>query len=187
MAYDKVEDMIQDLQDGVAVAMLFVAAEIKDALRQHIESDVYGAYASDVYPRGHTLMKAVDTAQEVITGNMASVIYEPDGARSGTFSMVPEHIRNRYGKDPNDPLKPNPVSGDTFIRRIETGEGYDYQFKEGKGPGARPFLSNTVKELIEGKRALSAFIAGFNGYGSELKAMDVGTEITRTGDDFGGF
>ena len=185
--YNTVEEIIADLQAAVAAAMPSVAQAIQDTLRSHIESDVYAKYTSEVYPRKGTLLSGVDNANISTDGNSVTVTYEPNGAVGGTWAEMPEPIRRKYGMWDDDPIKPNPVSGDAFIRRIETGQGYDYKFKQGGGPGARPFLTNTVNELIEGKRALTAFIDAFNGYSSRLQAQDIGSEIFRDGNDFGGF
>lgn len=177
------DKLLAAIEAAIAAAMPSVAEEIKNCIADHVQSEIY-THESKVYPRSHTLLSGALDAKAFTDGTTASVDYNPSGVRPGTWAEMPENVRLKYGKSPSDPIKPNPLSGDAFIQRIETGS-YDYDTKF----GARPFLTHAVTDLIEGKRALNAFIDAFNANATDgLQAVDMGDqEIFRTADDFAGY
>lgn len=192
---EDIDLILRQITAGINGAMPAVAEDIKACIKEHIEVEVY-SYESEVYPRSGTLVAGVDNADVSIGGGHVIVNYEPDGTRRGTFSELSESVRKKYGKDPDDPLKPNPVKGDDFIARIEIGKSASKNGNGGFGSydyvtqvGPRPFLTHAVEELIEGKRALKTFISAFNSIAPNgMKAVDAGDqEIFRTSDDFAGF
>lgn len=178
---DDAIDILTRINDATIAAMPSVGEEIKSCIADHIASEVYN-YDSSVYPRSYTLLKGASNADVNIVGASVSVSYEPDGSRPGTFGELPKDVREKYNKSDTDLIKPNPLFGDAFINRIEKGT---YDYKGARKVGARPFLKHAVEELIEGKRALNAFISAFNGADAGLKMVDKGdAEIFRTGDDW---
>lgn len=172
--------ILTDINNAIDVAMMAVAYDMRDCLLEHIYDEVY-TYESRVYPRSYTLAKAALNSVVSGGGNEAKIEFNPSGVNTKTWASMDEADREEYGKDPSDPVKPNPVFGDAFIGRIEEGV---YDFK-GVHVGARPFFTNTVKELIEGRRALTTFISSFNSAATLVQAVDKGDqEIFRTGDDW---
>lgn len=174
--------LLSDVLQAVEYAMPVVGEDIRVCISEHILHDVYDQSPnSGAYPRSYTLYNAALSAGVTAGAGHVVVNFNPSGERPGTWAEMGDALMRKYGKKPSDPIKPNPVSGDDFIQRIETGKGYDYK----TNVGARPFLSRSIEELVEGKRALATFISAMNAANADLKVTDAGdAEIFRTGDDY---
>lgn len=127
---------------------------LRKKLKEFVEKNVYDAYKPSVYPRrsehpgyGVALNETdknamvVGFADALAGGGVVQMRYEPDGSHSGVFgNFYSGEKLGLIGADPNEPIKPSPVHGDSLIRRIETGEGYDWDVDV----GPRPFWTSFV-------------------------------------------
>lgn len=135
-----------------------VGEQMKAALKRHVEDDVYRAYHARVYIRrdgspgfGTALSDMENTVMIGTAGGRGmSFDYRPSGSNSATTADL-RPGNKYYNADNPEPIKPEEkaVHGDDLIRRIETGVGYDWQFRD-DGPGERPFWQNFVNEMIDG-------------------------------------
>ena len=171
-----------------------IYASMRERLYQHIQTDVYQAYTPSIYPRrsdngndvyGTPLDDMDKNAVKLGVGDKGyhpsgkvmgvGIKYEPSGEHSGKFGdfFGKEKLKEIHHK-PEDPVKPNPVSGNELIRRIETGKGYDWAFDM-----ERPFWSNFVAEMVDGGGLAEAIEGAFasQGYDVEIDKVD------RTGGD----
>lgn len=143
----------------VVNVMASIQADMKQALSDSIRRNVYSE-KTGIYPRrskhpgyGPPLndMEANTTDLGGMSNDAKSfyvgIRYQPSGEHTGKFGdfYSAEELED-LGKKPNEPIKPNPVHGDELIRRIETGEGYDWDYDK-----ARPFWTPFVEEQLSGK------------------------------------
>lgn len=185
----------QKLGHQVKDAVAAMEAPLKDDLAVHIEHDVYDAYTPKEYPRRRdnpdfgiplidmdanvTYYNKVDGPTFFDVGGGLSFSYKPDGSHSGTTADLPNESDN-YDADNPESIKPKPVHGDDLIRRIETGEGYDWKFK-GKGPGKREFWQKFVNEEMDGRMA-QHFANAMRAQGVEDLQIDWSDVVREEGD-----
>ena len=157
----------QELAAAVQASMASVGAFMKDALQRHIETDVYNAYTPKVYPRrsetpafGAPLSDMEANTAVNNRGAGVTLTYLPSGTHSGTTADLPQSS-SYYNPDNPRPIKPNPVHGDNLIRRIETGQGYDWD----TDVPARPFWQNFVNEMEGVGGLFDAFAAAMAAQG----------------------
>lgn len=53
--------LVQDVDDALFLSIQEIQPTVEDALRQHIESDIYGAFTPKSYERRHTLPSDIQT------------------------------------------------------------------------------------------------------------------------------
>lgn len=152
---------MQEYGAAVQFALDSVAADTKEALREHIFSDVYAQWSTPPqdyvrrYYAGGLLdpaaMQTIDlTAQTrgTLLRGLMTIVYAPDG---------------------NHQFE-NPASGDDLIGRIESGKGYEWR----RHPGPRPFWEKFVNEIIDGNRMGKTFDAAmYSALGSEYAGESV--------------
>lgn len=156
-----------EIMSAVQASMSTVGDFMKDALQRHIETDVYDAYSPKAYPRRSenaafgTPLSDMD-ANTMVNNRGAGVTltYLPSGSHSGTTADLPQSS-SYYNPDNPRPIKPNPVHGDTLIRRLETGKGYDWK----TDVPARPFWQNFVNEMESVGGLFDAFSAAMAAHG----------------------
>lgn len=137
----------------------FVLTETKDALRRHINEDVYDAHKPTVYPRrsehegyGPPLNDIESNSYPIGNidkdGNVTvGLNYLPSGEHSGTFGdFYGKKKLKELNRKASDPIKPEAgrADGNALIRRIETGKGYDWEFDK-----ERPFWTRFVEEMVD--------------------------------------
>ena len=136
-----------------------VGAAAKDALKRHIESDIYDKWTPTHYQRRYSGGLLNSGAVKVSTNSQRMMLtYEP-GGESDQWE--------------------NPASGNALIGRIESGSGYEWY----RHPGARPFWKAFTDEAIESLFASvfdAEMSARLNGMGFEYEG---GTTVERQSDD----
>ncbi|MEG1757790.1 MAG: hypothetical protein RR235_04950 [Oscillospiraceae bacterium] len=164
---------------AAAEAMPFLAERLKESLRRHIDTDVYGAYSPKEYPRrshnpefGTPLNDVETNTLTVVRMNGVLLDYKPSGAHSGTTADLSPYSAWYDADDPR-PLVPNPANGDELVRRIESGNGYDW----GGFDMARPFFGQFVTEQIEGGEAEYNLVSIMNMVDSGLLVTVSGSSI----------
>ena len=172
------EDMVRiekEIYNAVSNAMPYLADTMKNRLKEHIEDDVYRAYTPKAYPRRSenpsfgTALNDVETNTVTVIGNDSVIIdYLPDGFHSGTK----KNLLGKYSQDSTAPIIPNPAHGDDLVRRIETGEGYDWHFNE-----ARPFFTKFTSDMLEGGEAEKALVEGMKMAKPDLEITVTGTVV----------
>nr|DAG39663.1 MAG TPA: hypothetical protein [Bacteriophage sp.] len=171
------------VETGVRASITPMAEAMKQALVRSIETNVYDKYEPKDYPRrrdypefGPSLID-MDTNVEIsVTDDGFVFQYSPHGEHSGK-------MRDTIGKNPKKwteadaPIKPYPVHGDKLIERIETGQGYDWDYAN-----ARPFW-NAFSNEITGARspAYAAFVEAMAQSGITIEPDS--TEIVQDPED----
>ena len=112
-----------EMNPALAVANSAVAAIAKDALRKHIQTDVYDAWTPKEYIR----------TGGIIDGSAIE-------STSGPALMILEHFPSGESEQWE-----RPVSGDAMIARVENGSGYEWR----RHPGPRPYWKNFVNEMVD--------------------------------------
>lgn len=172
-----------EMARSINSAMLRVADKMVNSLKQHVDEDVYKPYRpqvylrrsenprfgipmNDIYKNITQIFNPVEFAGNIFGGRIG-FDYHPDGNNSATTAdLKPGNFY--YDADNPRPLKPTSkaVHGDALIRRIETGEGYDWTApkyamkkaaKYAKEHGTeetpfppRPFWQRFVDEMTDG-------------------------------------
>ena len=111
-----------DMNPALEAANNAVAATAKEALRKHIQTDVYDAWTPTEYRR---------TGGLVDGGAIES--------SAGPALMILEHFPSGESEQWE-----RPASDDAMIARIEGGSGYEWR----RHPGPRPYWKNFVDEMI---------------------------------------
>ena len=117
-------------------------AETKEKLKSHIQSDVYDKWdPKDYVRRGES-------------GGLGDIEYNTKGTKEPYTQTEGDNFAAgfnlRFMPDGTSDQWDEPLSGNWFTRRVESGEGYEWK----RHPGPRPFWTNMINELIDG-----------NGYG----------------------
>lgn len=168
-----------ELKDPIRTGLSSVADNMTKSLDKHIEDDVYREYNPLRYPRRPLNESLMSPKYKHISIHdlTLSFQYEPMGFHRGKMKdMLGAEFDNNIHKwvtidpethdiagiieNPDDPIKPHPVHGDTLIQRIQTGEGYDWK-EPAKGFPQRPFWNNFVEEQRSGA-IMDSFSYGFN-------------------------
>ena len=172
---------------AVQAGLTAVGSELTKHLQEHIRKDVYDAYTPKSYPRrsGHPQFGTpLESPQNMdLQVNKLSLIfsYEPTGDHSGTKKdrLDWSALKKKYQTAPNQPIKPNPVHGDDLIRRIETGEGYDWDVAVPE----RHFWNNFVEEAVgAGGWTEKVLVKAMNTADNTLGAISDG-RVTQDGND----
>ena len=111
-----------EMNPALETANNAVAAAAKDALRKHIQTDVYNAWTPKEYIR----------TGGIIEGSAIE-------STAGPALMILEH----FPSGASDQWE-SPASGDAMIARVESGGGYEWR----RHPGPRPYWTNFVDEMI---------------------------------------
>ena len=137
----------EDIRDAAFLGLVAVGDSMVSNLQYHIQRDVYNAYSPKSYPRrrnnprfGVPMIDKSNMEPTVDARRLRlTFIYNPKGEHSGLIRDAQDFMI-REGSDivenpfyinrENEKIKPKPVSGDKLIKRIQTGEGYDW-----KAPG----------------------------------------------------
>lgn len=189
----------REIRDASFLGLLNVGTSMTGNLQYHIQRDVYNAYHPKSYPRrsdnpqfGVPMIDVSNMTSDVDERRLRlTFIYNPGGEHSGLIRDAKDYmifdkgemiVNPWYDGRENEPIKPKPVSGDKLIKRIETGEGYDWKapeetmmFSEPDENGAqeskfpeRPFWSL----FLDGEKnglTMEAFASGFSqGMSGEL-------------------
>lgn len=191
-------DSLKAMLKPIKAGLTFVADDMVQSLRAHIEDDVYNAYEPKSYPRRRDNSRFGKglASSEYIHSSVESLrltfAYEPMGYHSGRM----QDALDAYEEAPNGsirptsrtkamwnkPLKPKPVHGDALIQRIQTGEGYDWKSPKADpdnpnsvdSPGwiKRPFWDNFVNE--QKYTAFGAFERGFKSSATDVNLVAEG-------------
>ena len=156
------------IENNMTPLLEYMGGEMISDLQKHINDDVYKPYQPKSYPRrkDHTIfgipLDDIKNFTTKVDNNLNYAIlemqYNPDGFHSGKMRDTLDYDAEAHEDDAkyaNRPIKPHPVHGDALIRRLQTGEGYDWKCS----PGPRPFWDNFVNEENNGK-----IISRFNTY-----------------------
>lgn len=145
-----------DMNPALEAANNAVAATAKEALRKHIQTDVYDAWTPTEYRRTGGL---VDGGAIKSTPGPALMIIEhfPSGASE----------QWKY-----------PVDDDALIGRIESGSGYEWR----RHPGPRPYWKNFVNEMIDGVFASQFDAAMAAQFGAEYEGGTIVERESRDGE-----
>lgn len=111
-----------DMNPALEAANNAVASNAKEALRRHIQTDVYDRWTPKEYQRTGGLIDG---------GAIEST--------AGPALMILEHFPSGESEQWE-----HPVSDDAMIARIESGSGYEWR----RHPGPRPYWKNFVNEMI---------------------------------------
>ena len=156
-----------ELRNMMIKALPEVREDMKEALKRHIETDVY-SYSNKAYPRrkdnpqfGPSLIDFDTRGQMTPIGDIdanatwavVGFNYTPDGSHSGTTADL-DPSSKYYDADNPRAIKPNPVHRDALIRRIETGAGYDWKTKV----KPRKFWQNFINEMTETDALEDSFV-----------------------------
>lgn len=164
---------------AVTHAMVKIGGLMTDALKKHIDKDVYAKFVPKDYPRRSehpqfgTPLNDVATNSHAIfdvipgkIGGRVGLDYRPTGEHSGTTADLDAYSAY-YDADNPRPIKAYPpkgdrTDGDDLIRRIETGIGYTWRRK----PGKREFWKNFVNEMTDDGEIAATFRLAMleNGY-----------------------
>lgn len=143
-----------DMNPALEAANNAVATTAKDALRRHIQTDVYDQWTPKEYRR---------------TGGLV------DGAAidstAGPALMILEHFPSGESEQWR-----HPDSGDAMIAKIEGGSGYEWR----RHPGPRPYWKNFVNEMISSGFAATFDASMSASLGSEYEG---GTVVERESGD----
>ena len=180
-------DFLHTLKEPIRTGLSSVADGFTQSLDKHIENDVYDAYQPKRYPRRMNSDSLLSPNYKDIKIHDLSLSfqYEPKGFHKGRRKDIlgaeyddvihewiildPETGETKdIIENPNDPLKPHPVHGDALIRRLQTGEGYDWKPPKGEDSfPKRPFWNNFLEEQKDGA-ALNSFVYGFGTHAVDL-------------------
>lgn len=177
----EVEDIFKRINNASNYALSEIDAQTIPLLSKHIQQDVYDAYPSPKAYRRNPSTGLADVKGAVFASysdQRMEWTYLPDGTNEMTFQQAGVDSK-KFGRKPEDVMKEHPVHGDSLIRRIDKGVGYDWF-----NPGPRPFYENFVKELIDDGVAINAFVNGLNAADADLEAKNVGQEIYREPADY---
>lgn len=160
---NELNDFVLNLREPIWEGLSAVADGLTSGLQAHIQKDVYDAYEPSSYPRrsenprfGIALNDKRQMEVKYPNSMSMTFTYEPTGYHSGRMQDAKDAYKttkngavrstSRTIRQWDKPLKPHPVHGDKLIRRIQTGEGYDWK---GEFP-KRPFWDNFVEEQRSG-------------------------------------
>lgn len=118
-----------------AVACDGIVSETRDRLKQHIEKDVYDQWDPTEYIRRREDGGLLDEDEMKFKGPIVE-FRGKDFAAGFQLDYRPWGDSEQWNE---------PLSGNGLIRRIESGEGYEWK----KHPGPRPFWHNFAEEMIE--------------------------------------
>lgn len=115
---------LKEIDPAAAKANAAVGEAAKDALKRHIQSDIYDKWTPTHYQRR----------------------YEGGLLNEGAITIKAENRRMMLTYEPGgeSPQWDNPASGNALIGRIESGSGYEWD----KHPGARPFWKAFTNEAV---------------------------------------
>ena len=179
----------KELNKQIPKALGVVGRQMVSSLAEHVNDDVYGAYKPRMYPSrafkkrfGQGLHQQARDVDPEIDGNKLTFTFEPSGSHSGRmadilgYSDMSPHERTSA----TAPLKPNPVHGDDFIRRLETGAGYDWRAPADVGAfPKRPFWTNFVNDQVKDK-IINYFMLGMKPY----EVIGDGDDVTTDGSEY---
>ncbi len=150
-----------NIGSAVTHAMGMEGQLMMEALKKHIEDDVYDKFSPKDYPRrsensgfGTPLNDVAKNSEAIFDqlpgkiGGRVGLNYRPTGEHSGTTADLDPYSKYYDADDPK-PIKAYPpkgdrTDGDDLVRRIETGIGYTWR----RRPGKRPFWQNFVDEMV---------------------------------------
>lgn len=172
-----VNDFIAGLRNPIWEGLSAVADGMTANLQVRIQEDVYDAYEPKSYPRrssasgvrfGRSLIDKKNMVVSFPNSMSMSFSYEPTGYHSGKMQDALDAYSERNNPTQrtkshfNEPLKPHPVHGDALIRRIQSGEGYDWKPPVALGEfPKRPFWDNFVEAQKNGL-IIENFAYGFS-------------------------
>ena len=185
---DDVKAALAEINTAIKQSMGDIGGVMMDGLKKHINEDVYGKFTPKDYPRrsdnpkfgpplndvaGQSLAIFDETSPTGI-GARVGIDYKPSGEHSGTTADL-DPASDYYNPDNPRPIKAYPprgdrVDADDLIRRIETGKGYTWR----RRPGPRPFWTNFVNEMIEGRELERTFQWAMMSRGMEVSLIDSG-------------
>lgn len=165
-----------ELNKAVIQAATLVGHTMQDRLAESINRNVYRRYYPRVYLRRknrpefgialndmeHTTHATFDNPAAGSVGGALNFSYLPDGSNSATTADL-DPYNDFYDADHPKSINPNPVEGDSLIRRIETGRGYATPFAR-----RRPFWQKFVEQMIDGGEIEREFERGLTLAGQEL-------------------
>lgn len=133
----------------------YVVPEIKDLYKRHVQTDIYDKWEPTEYIRRGESGGLID--------------FDHNGSFSPSDKSMSEEgfavgIKFRYRPDGSSEQWEHPLDTDDLIRRIETGQGYEWR----KHPGPRPFWTNFLNEAIEGNAFADAVMRGLESYGIQV-------------------
>ena len=182
---------IGEIENNLTPVLENVGAELINDLQKHIERDVYAKYSPISYPRRRdfprfgTPLTSIKNFSTKVSNELNTATlefdYSPDGTHKGQKKDALDYDeeideKRNGGKTGNRPLKPNPVHGDALIRRIETGEGYDWK----SDVPARPFWDKFITQEMQG----GGIRRYFNTYMSNQKLTSYDYEYKSQRGDF---
>ena len=138
----EVEVQVNGLMHIFEAAAWDAFEDTKQKLKSHITSDVYDQWDPTEYVRRGE------------NGGLGDMAYNTRGTKEPYTETKGDNIAAgfnlRFMPDGASEQWDEPLNGDWFTKRVESGEGYEWK----KHPGPRPFWTNLIEELIDG-----------NGYG----------------------
>ena len=136
----------------------FAAPDIKELYKRHVQTDIYDQWEPTEYIRRGASGGLIDFDHN-------GSIYPTEGSVSeDTFTVA---MKFSYRPDGSSEQWEHPLGTDDLIRRIETGEGYEWR----KHPGARPFWTNFLNEAIEGNAFADSVLRGLEIQGIEVEGF----------------
>lgn len=139
---EELKEIVAQLPSTLISAMEQMGEEMKNSLRRHVISDVYGAYTPTEYIR-RSENSGMGTPLSDMDAN--AHVYEPRAeARGVEVRGLLNFTYKPTGEHADSSTNPSPLDGDPLIGRIETGAGYATKYHQ-----ARPFWKNFVNEVID--------------------------------------
>jgi hypothetical protein len=164
------------LADGMKKSLLEVNAKMQEALKEHIEQDVYYAYVPRVYER-RSLNPGFGTPLSDLQANVGFSVTEVQMHEKGVGGQT----RFQYkptGQHANSVW--SGTDGDALIGRLEN-KSPAYRWGNRKVP-ERPFWQNFVDEMVDGGKAEDFFVDGMNFYAPQLE-VEAGGGVERESGD----
>lgn len=162
--------LLAEVKSAITAAMPNIERESEDALKYHVQKDVYDAFEPTRYKRRKENGGLIDTKQS-----------------DGVFVTYSDQDSMTLHYNPtgwSDQAAPYWVlNNDALIRRIES--AYPPYNWKGEMPGPRPFFTPFVVEMLEGGRAEKALVNGMNAVNAKLGVAADGS-VRRDSDDWDG-
>lgn len=172
--FEKIKSKLNvDINDSLNRMSIYLITQ----LQNHINIDFYDKYDPTSYPRrkdypqfGKSLLDK--EYMDIETGlNTLTLTYLPQGGHSGKMKDTLNWNKKKGGKNGDNPIKPNPVHGNELIQRLQTGQGYDWQKKDGGFP-PRPFWNLFIEDVE--RNFESRFIFELQSKGYDIKRKGKG-------------
>lgn len=129
----------QKLQNKLAVGMKTVGKFTEEKVKNHIDTDVYGAGQPNEYNRTLELRESVKSSEPIVTNNSVSVEVKND---SNLIHSEPENfIHGSLYYSPND--------ASSYVAELVHEGTSGPLFGDGYWRKKRPFMDNARNELIQ--------------------------------------